>query len=71
MNRPILHFVDPTIPGLSGRDLLERASQAIEARCASLAETYACWRRDHRLRHDLARLDRQVLRDVGLDRGAS
>lgn len=60
-------FVDPTIPGLSGRDLLRRAgSLLLEA-----ARSQAALRRDLQRRQDLAHLDRHLLRDLGLDRSRS
>jgi uncharacterized protein YjiS (DUF1127 family) len=65
------HFVDPTIPGLSGRDLIDKASKAVETRYAALTKSYAAWRADYLLRKDLAGLDARLLRDIGLDRSAS
>lgn len=75
MTHLAIHFVDPTIPGLSGRDLVERAVQAVQAGVAE-AGRQACGaartlRRERAIRRDLAHLDRQTLRDIGLDRDAS
>ena len=68
------HFVDPTIPGLSGRDLIERAIQAVQASVAQAGTKAgaAAWmlRRERAIRRDLAHLDREILRDIGLDRDA-
>ena len=74
MTHLAIHFVDPTIPGLSGRDLVERAVQAVQASVAE-AGRQACnaaraLRRDRAIRRDLAHLDRHILRDIGLDRDA-
>ncbi len=55
MNQMAIHFVDPTIPGLSGRDLLLQAGQAVHW-------TAARWARD------LRGLDRHQLQDLGIDR---
>ena len=57
-------FVDPTIPGLSGRDLLRRAGDLL----LEAARSGAAARRELRIRQDLAHLDRNLLRDLGLDR---
>ncbi len=58
MYQMAIHFVDPTIPGLSGRDLLLRAGQALR------------WAGIRRAR-DLRGLDRHQLQDLGLDRSKS
>ena len=57
-------FVDPTIPGLSGRDLLRRACDLL----LEAARGQTALRRDRQIRQDLAYLDRNLLRDLGLDR---
>ena len=57
-------FVDPTIPGLSGRDLLRRAGGLL----LEATRRQAALRRDLQIRQDLAHLDRNLLRDLGLDR---
>ena len=66
------HFVDPSIPGLSGRDLVR---PGLVARSLSLLgdtqETLARWRQERVLRRDLAHLDAHLLRDLGLDRSGS
>lgn len=62
-------FVDPTIPGLSGQDLVKRASSAISTGCP--AASGACWRREHAFKRGLADLDANRLRDLGIDRSAS
>ena len=65
MTQRVLHFVDPSIPGLSGRDLIERPIKAVvptDSRAHSPART---------LRGDLSRLDRHQLRDLGIDRNAA
>ncbi len=61
------HFVDPTIPGLSGRDLLRRAGNLL----LEAARSRAALRRELQVRQDLAHLDRNLLRDLGLDRSRS
>ena len=57
-------FVDPTIPGLSARDLVARGGFAF----AAAAEGLAAWRRERIIRRDLRGLDPALLRDLGLDR---
>ena len=71
MNQSVIHFVDPTIPGLSGRDLVESAAQAIDPRVAGLGGVLASVHRGFAIRRALANLDRHQLRDIGFDRGAS
>ncbi len=57
----IFAFVaDTTIPGLSAKDLARRASDQI----AAVSPKSSAQRRA------FARYDREILRDVGLDRGA-
>ena len=53
MTQAILHFVDLSIPGLSGRDLARKAFNGLGAKVSG---------------RGLARLDRHQLRDIGLDR---
>ena len=60
MTEQFLHFVDPSIPGLSGRDLMGRLSKAVQAS-----------REEFVIRKDLAGLDSHQLRDLGIDRGAA
>ena len=64
-------FADPTIPGLSGRDLVERATHAVRTRTERIGSAFNAARRDLALRQDMARLDRELLRDIGLDQGAA
>jgi hypothetical protein len=61
-------FADPTIPGLSVRDLARRAMDAVGATVKG--ERAPDRHRDFVVRHDLARLNAEVLRDIGLDRNA-
>jgi hypothetical protein len=61
-------FADPTIPGLSVRDLTRRAMDAVGATVRG--ENDRDRHRDFVVRHDLARLNAEVLRDIGLDRNA-
>jgi hypothetical protein len=58
MNQMSVHFVDPTIPGLSGRDLRTHFVGAGQ-------------RLDRLLRQALAHLDSRQLRDLGIDRFSS
>ena len=71
MNQSVIHFVDPTIPGLSGRDLAGRAAHAIDPGVAGRGGVLASMRRGFAIRRALADLDRHQLRDLGIDRGAS
>lgn len=60
-------FVDPTIPGLSARDLVARADLALNATAGNLA----AWRRELMVQRDLRDLDPVLLRDIGLDNSRS
>lgn len=62
-------FVDPTIPGLSIRDLVEKAANAVQTRLDR--ESLASRHRDFVVKRALAGLDRHQLRDLGLDRAAA
>lgn len=64
------HFIDPTIPGQSSSELIERASHSILAGCRAFSEDLASWRREHAIKRALADLDVRLLRDMGLDRNA-
>lgn len=66
-----LHFVDPTIPGLSGRDLIQRAVQTVAAVCTAKDSPAKQAHRDFTIRHDLAHLDPRLLRDLGIDQNAA
>ncbi|MCG8692456.1 MAG: hypothetical protein MI806_31575 [Minwuiales bacterium] len=62
-----LNIADPTIPGLSGRDLAQRA-----ARAARRISRGAFQRRHAKSPNDaLTDLDVHQLRDIGIDRGAA
>ncbi len=69
MTQHTIVFVDPTMPGISGRDLIERAIKSVHAFRLGPADRNPA-RTDRALRQGLARLDRNLLRDLGLDRGA-
>ncbi len=71
MTHLAIHFVDPTIPGLSGRDLIERTIETVQATGAEAGGAYRAVRRDFALRQGLSGLDRYQLRDLGIDRNAS
>ncbi len=71
MTQLAIHFVDPTIPGISGRDLIDRPIKSVQALYREAGSAYRAARRDFALRKDLSRLDRRQLRDLGLDRGAA
>jgi hypothetical protein len=71
MTHLAIHFVDPTIPGLSGRDLIERTIETVQATGAEADGVYRAARQDFALRQGLSGLDRHQLRDLGIDRNAS
>ena len=60
-----IHFVDPTIPGISGRDLIEPAIRSAQAVQGGRGRTYRA------LRRALSGLDRAQLRDLGIDRNGA
>jgi hypothetical protein len=60
------YIADPTIPGLSRRDIADRAVDSVAS--AANDSDGSARHRDFVIRHDLGRLDRQTLRDLGLDR---
>ncbi len=65
-----IHFVDPTIPGISGRSLVARAVEFVQTTRAEAETALHAARRDYAIRKGLARLDRHLLRDIGVDRDA-
>jgi hypothetical protein len=67
MTQAILHFVDPSIPGVSGRDLARKAIRSVAGVRSRFGGTWG----GARLRKDLSYLDLRQLRDIGLDRNAS
>ncbi len=71
MNHLRIHFVDPTIPGMSGRDLIERAIESAQVPFSKAGGAYRAARRNFALRKGLSRLDRRQLRDLGIDRDAA
>lgn len=62
-------FTDPTMPGLSVRDLCVRAMDAAQAAFTGAA-TGRERHREFLVHHDLSHLNREILRDIGLDRNA-
>ena len=66
----VAHFVDPTIPGLSGRDLMSRPSDS-GVSLSGLRETVYAKHREHRIKRALADLNVHLLRDLGFDRSAA
>ncbi len=71
MTHLAIHFVDPTIPGLSGRDLIERTIKSVPATGTEAGGAYRAARKDFALRQGLSGLDRHQLRDLGIDRDAT
>lgn len=61
-------FTDPTMPGLSVRDLARRALDLGYALFDGGREGRV--HQDFLVGHDMAHLDREILRDIGLDRSA-
>jgi len=66
-----IHFVDPTIPGISGRDLIERAIESAQAVSGKAGGAFRAAHKNFALRKGLSGLDRHQLRDLGIDRDAS
>ena len=66
-----IHFADPTIPGLSGRDPIERSIESVPATGTEAGNAYRAARQDFALRQGLSGLDRHQLRDLGIDRNAA
>lgn len=66
-----IHFVDPTIPGISGRDLIEPAIKSAQAFFGEAGNAYRESRKDFALRKGLSRLDRRLLQDIGIDRSSA
>lgn len=63
-----LGTVDPTIPGLSARDLSHHAIDNVhQGDTPDLHGRH----RAHLMRHDLMRMNRELLRDIGLERDAA
>jgi hypothetical protein len=67
MTQAILHFVDPSIPGVSGRDLARKAIRSVAGVRSRIGGKWG----SASLRKDLSYLDLRQLRDIGLDRNAS
>jgi len=66
-----IHFVDPTIPGISGRDLVERAIESAQATYGKAGGAFRAAHKTFALRRGLSGLDRHQLRDLGIDRDAA
>ncbi len=62
-----LNVADPTIPGLSGRDLAQRAARAARR----ISHGALLRRRIKNPNEALTDLDVHQLRDIGIDRGAA
>ena len=71
MTHLAIHFVDPTMPGISGRDLMERAIRSVQATTGEAGNALRAVHRDFALRRGLAGLDRRQLRDIGIDRDSA
>ncbi|MBE9558042.1 MAG: hypothetical protein IMF08_14385 [Proteobacteria bacterium] len=71
MTRTLTQFIDPiTTCESGGRSLVKCAVRAVQRRLASIGGTTDRERKDFRIKQDLAHLDRNQLRDIGIDRGA-
>ncbi len=64
------YFVDRTIPGLGGADFVAKAGDAIFSTVHTIGEGVSAFRTRRQLRNGLRGLDRNQLRDLGLDRNA-
>lgn len=67
MMRTVVNVIDPTIPGLSIRDLVTRAADALQSSLAG-ENSFASRHADLAFRRALARVDSETLKDIGLDR---
>ncbi len=69
MTRTLTQFIDPmTAYGSGGRSLVECAVRAVQRCLARTGGTTDRERKDFVIKQDLAQLDRNQLRDIGLDR---
>ncbi len=59
-------IADRTIPGLSARDLVRRAADAIIAATSGIGTSAA---RESAYRRAFTGCDRRLLQDIGIDRG--
>jgi|GEM_PF-3513859 len=59
---------DPSIPGLSVRDVTDRASAAVETTLNFLKGGISQSHRDYTIKRDLMGMDSEALRDLGLNR---
>jgi len=59
----MMHFVDPSIPGISGRDLINRTVAGLGGLCGRVGGRGA----RKSFRQDICTRDRHLLRDIGLD----
>ena len=65
------NFVDPTIHGIGGRRLIERAIRSVQAMIGEAGSAYRAARRDFALHKGLSRLDSRQRRDIGIDRDSA
>ena len=59
-------IADRSIPGLSARDLIRRAADALAAAASGLGSSPA---RENAYRQAFHGYDRRLLQDIGIDRG--
>lgn len=64
-------IIDPTMPGVSPRDLTDKPVHAIVSTCPPAGGSLACGRRERALKKGLSALSAHQLRDIGLDRRSS
>ena len=71
MTRMLIQFIDPiTACESGGRSLVKCAVRAVQRRLARTGGTTDRERKDFVIKQDLAQLDRNQLRDIGIDRDA-
>lgn len=67
----VIHTARPYLPGQSAVGLLGGVGETVRETLTNLRDAYLAERRERRLAHATRDLDLHLLRDIGLDHGAS